>query len=44
VRIRELDAHINDPEFAAALATEMMRLYTGRETGDGRREQLRDIY
>jgi uncharacterized protein (UPF0261 family) len=44
VHIRELDAHINDPEFAAALATEMMKLYTRRETGDGRREKLRETH
>jgi uncharacterized protein (UPF0261 family) len=42
VRIRELDAHINDPEFAAALAMEMLKLLHSRtEVGERRRESTR---
>jgi uncharacterized protein (UPF0261 family) len=31
VRVRELDAHINDPEFAHALADELLALLTARD-------------
>jgi uncharacterized protein (UPF0261 family) len=31
VRVRELDAHINDPEFARALADELLALLPARD-------------